>query len=113
MIDYERVQHARDPRQRRLLRPFKQTDPHSAEQHERLDDLSGSPHFDDRQVSPVGEEADVQFQPCTATTANINFRSATTAIHQQKGQRRGSDHGSQEVHKPREVGTVLRSQCQM
>ena len=37
---------------------------------------------------------------------------AATAIHQQKGQRCGNEKGSQEVQKPSDVGTVVRSECQ-
>ena len=74
MMYRERIEHARDMAQGHSLRRFKQTDPRTADRLERIVGLGGSSHFDDRQVSPVGEEADVQFQPRSAAAANINLR---------------------------------------
>ena len=72
----ERIEHARDMAQGHSLGCFKQTDPRTADQLERIVPLRGSSHFDDRQVPPVREEADVQFQPRTAPATNISLRSS-------------------------------------
>ena len=73
----KRIEHARDMGQRRSLRALKRTDPYAVDQHERTDELRDLSHFDDRQVSSVSEEADVQLQPRPAAASNINVRSST------------------------------------
>ena len=209
MIDREHVRRARSTIQRGLPRPFGQTGPRLSARCRLLFGLRSSPNLDNRQMSPVRDEADAQFQRLAATTANVSRRSsarrstrpplarfkarrstrrddisvdllrrravqdlmrpmavepidvqrqlaaedvtlvgdeqptsalvldrsnqpfdhgdaavladsaeallnaAATAIHQQNGQHWGSANGSQDVQSPRDVGTVLRSQCQM
>jgi len=72
MTRCERTKQTRDTALRHTPRPIGQTDPRIAEQQNQDADLRGSPDLDDRQVSPIGEEADVQYQSHAAATANVD-----------------------------------------
>ncbi len=77
MTQRERIEYARNTGHWYPLRTSSETDPHFADQHERIAALRGSSQLDDRQVASVRDEPDVQLESHTATAANVSSRHGT------------------------------------